>query len=169
MAKYQLRLQARKLRSKGMSVKVISRKLGIAKSTASVWVRDIILSVEQLEKLQKRILKGAELGRIRGAFVQKEKRVQQMLELKREGIAQIGKLTDRELLLIGLALYWGEGSKKNRRLQFCNSDPGMIQFMLFWFKKCFQIENKDVTCRVGINEIHRDRDFLVKRYWAKVT
>ncbi len=54
MAKPLLRLKAREMRAKGESVKVIARKLNVGKSTASYWVRDIILLVEQLESLKKR-------------------------------------------------------------------------------------------------------------------
>lgn len=49
MAKYDLRLKARELRRKGVSVKQIAQELKIAKSSASVWVRDIILTIGNLK------------------------------------------------------------------------------------------------------------------------
>ena len=67
MAKFELRLKAREMRSEGQSVRHISKKLKVSKSTASIWTRDIILSVDQLEKLRKSRLKGGELGRVKGA------------------------------------------------------------------------------------------------------
>lgn len=169
MAKGLLRLQARELRKRGVSVKKIAAHLGVARSSASVWVRDIVLSVEQLEELRKSELDGAERGRIKGALVQKEKRSQLVLEYKKLGIEQIGLLTKRELLIAGLALYWGEGYKKGRRLQFCNSDPKMIQFLLYWLQNCFEINLQEIRCRVGINEIHRKRDEIVRTYWSNLT
>ena len=169
MAKALLRLQARELRKRGVSVKKIAVYLGIARSSASVWVRDIILSVEQLEKLRKSELNGAERGRLKGALVQKERRIRQILEYKNQGMRQIGELTERELLIAGLALYWGEGYKKGRRLQFCNSDPRMVKFLLYWLQNCFGINPEEIRCRVGINEIHRKRDEIVRTYWSNVT
>ncbi len=59
MAYSLLKLKARELRNKGVSVKSIAKHLHISKSTASVWVRDIILSVDQLEALRKSSLDGA--------------------------------------------------------------------------------------------------------------
>lgn len=63
MAKSLLRLEARKLRKRGISVRRIAQTLGISKSTVSEWVRDIILTLEQLEMLKGACLKGGELGR----------------------------------------------------------------------------------------------------------
>ena len=66
MAKYELKILARELRSKGESVGNIAKKIGVAKSTASLWVQDITLTKEQVEKIQKRWLKGTMAGRLKG-------------------------------------------------------------------------------------------------------
>ena len=47
MAKSELRLKARELRKKGVSVRTIASELGVSKSMASIWVRDIILTIDQ--------------------------------------------------------------------------------------------------------------------------
>ena len=169
MAKSLLRLKARKLRKRGISVKKIAQYLGVSKSTTSHWVRDIILSVEQLENLKRSMLKGGELGRTKSAMLQKEKRLLLIEESRKIGIKTLEDITDRELLIAGVALYWGEGSKKHRAIEFCNSDPKMIQFLLVWLGKCFNIELVDIRCYVGINEIHGKREQIVKEYWSKVS
>lgn len=169
MAKYLLRQKARKLRRKGISVKRIAEYLSVSKSTASVWVRDIILSVEQLEELKDIMLRGSELGRTKGALVQKERRLRFIEESRTKGIAELPSITERELLIAGLALYWGEGSKKSQEVEFCNSDPKMIQFLLLWLKKCFGVTPDEIKCCVGINEIHIKREEIVKDYWSKIS
>ncbi len=168
MANYLLRLKARDLRKRGVSVKKIAKYLDISKSTVSLWVRDIILSVEQLEALRKSSLDGAERGRLKNSLLQKNKRIKMMEEFKKMGIEKIGYLTERELLIAGIAFYWGEGYKKGRRLNFCNSDPAMLIFFLEWLKICFEVDPQDVKCRVGINEIHKKREQIVKEYWSKI-
>jgi transcriptional regulator with XRE-family HTH domain len=167
MAKFKLKIEARKLRKKGISVNEIAKKLNISKSTASAWVRDIILTVEQLEKLRKSSIKGAELGRLRSAFLQKEKRLRLITENKRLGIKSLKNLTKREFLVSGLGIYWGEGSKKSNEFSFCNSDPEMVKFFIHWLKICFRINTKDLICSIGINESHRKREQIVKKYWLK--
>jgi hypothetical protein len=164
-----LRLKARDLRRRGVSIKKIAQYLKVSRSSASVWVRDIILSIEQLEGLRQSSLEGAERGRLKSALLQKEKRVRRMEEFKKIGIETIGYLTERELLIVGIALYWGEGYKKGRRLQFCNSDPTMIKFLLKWLRVCFSVDSEDIRCRVGINMIHKKREIIVREYWAKMT
>lgn len=169
MANYQLRLEARELRSQGVSVKTIAKTLGISKSTSSIWVRDIILSVEQLEALRQSSIKGSERGRLKGALAQKEKKRKLLEEAKIEGIKQLSQIQDKELFVMGLALYWGEGGKRSRRIEFCNSDPKMIQFLLYWFKKYFSVQNEAFVCTVGINEIHKEREQMVREYWSNVS
>ena len=50
-AKAELKAQARELRQQGWSVRQIERHLGVARSTVSVWVRDIELGPEQRQRL----------------------------------------------------------------------------------------------------------------------
>lgn len=168
MAKSEQKIKARELRRNGESVKDISKIVGVSKSTVSMWVRDIILTVEQLEKLNKKMLKGSELGRTRGAFVQKQRRIELERNLEEQSVQEINNLTDNEMLVSGLCLYWGEGSKKQRELSWCNSDPHLINFMILWLKRCYDIGKDRIVVNVAINEIHESRNDLVREYWSKI-
>lgn len=169
MAKYDLRIEARRLRSQGESVKSIAVKLGISKSSASIWVRDIILTIEQLEVLKNIEILGKERGRLKSALLQKERRQEKLDQEIQKGIKTFANLTYKEILFIGIALYWAEGSKKSREVEFCNSDPNMIKFWVNWLKVILNVSTDELRCRVGINEIHSKRDTLVKDYWSQVT
>ena len=169
MAKSLLRLEARKLRKRGISVKKIAQFLKVSKSSASLWVRDIILTVEQLEDLTRSKLKGGELGRLRGALIQKKRRLKLIEDSKTLGLEMLANLSERELLIAGLALYWGEGRKKNRRVGFCNSDPRMIKFYIHWLQSCFNVKLEDLRGYIGINGIHLERESIVKQYWSELT
>jgi transcriptional regulator with XRE-family HTH domain len=169
MAKYLLRNKARELRRKGISVKKIAEYLKVSKSSASIWTRDIILTVKQLEKLRNAMLRGSELGRIKGALIQKERRLKFIEDSRNKGIKELPSINERELLIAGLALYWGEGSRKSQEVEFCNSDPKMIQFLLLWLKKCFGITPSEIKCCVGINQMHRKREQVVRGYWSKIS
>lgn len=169
MAKSNQKIKARKLRKNGISVNQIAKKVGISKSTASYWVRDIILSVEQLEKLRNNSIQGSERGRLKGAFIQKQKRIAKELKSYADGKSKIRKLSNREMLLIGIALYWAEGAKKTREVQLCNSDPRMINYFINWLISHFGVEPKDIRLIVGINQIHQDRENEVLKYWSEIT
>lgn len=169
MAKSLLRLEARKLRSKGISVRKIAQELKISKDSASRWTRDIILTVEQLENLTQSKLKGGELGRLKGALIQKKRRLKLIEDSKILGIEMLASLSERELLIAGISLYWGEGRKKSRRVGFCNSDPRMIKFYIHWLQSYFNVKLEDLRGYIGINEIHFERESIVKQYWSEVT
>lgn len=169
MAKSDLRLASIVMRKQGESVRDIATKLGISRSTASLWVRDIALTVEQVEFLQKRRLLSSERRRTIGVLRQKQARLALIEKEKMAGQNVYGNLTTRELNIAGLCLYWAEGSKKHRRIEFCNSDPNMIKFLINWLNKVWNIPINELKCYVGINEAHRDREDKVKNYWAEVS
>lgn len=171
MAKSLLQMQARDLRSKGLSIKNIAFQLHVSKNTVSFWVKDIILTVEQLKKLKQAQLKGREVGRIKCILIHREKRKILMEKYRQEGLNQIYSLNKKELFLVGLALYWAEGTKsfRDRRVEFCNSDPRMIKLLILWFKECLDVKSEDLKCVVGINQIHQNREEIVKEYWSKLT
>ena len=166
MAKYALRIKAREMRSKGESVGGIAKKLGVSKGTVSLWVQDVILTIEQLQNIRKVWIKGTAAGRLKGAWMQKQKRLETMKKMEKEGIGRFKHLSDKEFFVGGIALYWAEGSKKTRKLEICNSDPKMIKFMINWFRKYFGIETNRFSVRIGINEIHEHREKIVKKYWS---
>lgn len=169
MAKALQRLKARGMRYEGKSVLEIARKLRVSKSSVSYWTRDIILSERQLEKLRKNSLKGAERGRFRGALAQKKRRLR-LIELSNaEGIAKLGILSEKEFFSVGVALYWAEGTKKRREVVFCNSDPSLVNFMIRWLQRGFGVKKDEFAVCVGINEIHRPREKVVRKYWSGIT
>lgn len=171
MAKSLLESEAKQLRRKGMSIKNIASKLHVSKNSVSFWLKDIILTVEQLKKIKQSQVKGSEIGRIKSILIHKEKRRALMEKYRIEGASEISSLNKRELFLVGLALYWAEGTKsfRDRRAEFCNSDPRMIKLLILWFKKCLDVKSEDLKCVVGINQIHQSREKTVTEYWSKLT
>lgn len=154
------------MRSKGESVGGIAKKLRVSKGTVSLWVQDIVLTVEQLQSIRKQWIIGTEAGRLKGAWMQKQRRLAVMKKMEESGSDRFKNLSDDGFFVGGIALYWAEGSKKTRKLEICNSDPKMIKFMVNWFRKYFGIETHRFSIRVGINEIHRKREEIIKKYWA---
>ena len=53
----------------------------------------------------------------------------------KKGFQEIGKLTKRERLVIGVALYAVEGTKIDKGCCLSNSDPKIIKFMVYWFQE----------------------------------
>ncbi|MDP2362297.1 MAG: helix-turn-helix domain-containing protein [Ignavibacteria bacterium] len=165
MAKSKEKNKALKLRQKGKSIKEIAKELKIAKSTVSLWCRDIELTSEQIQKLHKQMKAGA----YKGARIQYQRRLRKTKEFEKQGINEIGELSDRDFLLSGLGLYWGEGAKKRRWVKVNNSDPEIIKFILEWFRRILKVKPDRFTLRVSINKIHKDRIEELEEYWSKIT
>ncbi|OGK15202.1 hypothetical protein A2690_00290 [Candidatus Roizmanbacteria bacterium RIFCSPHIGHO2_01_FULL_39_12b] len=55
MAKTKLMMLARKLRKNGNSIKEIALKLHVSSGSVSIWCRDIELTQEQIDNLQRRM------------------------------------------------------------------------------------------------------------------
>lgn len=157
------------LRRTGKSIKKIAAILGVSVSIVSVWCRGVELTEEQKEKLKRRKVNIRHLRRLaKQSHLEKIFRVKRLFE---NSLAEIKPLTDKELFLTGLALYWAEGFKsaKESRLGFCNSDPRMIKFIINWFKKALKIKRGDFILRTEFNETHKDRTEEIKHFWSKLT
>lgn len=169
MAKPKKRVEARKLRENGESIKEIARQLGVSPSTVSVWCRDIELTDSQIKKLEKRSRDPNYGERLRYSQKQRRERIKKTKRLKNEGIEEIGNLTKRELFLVGGALYWAEGFKKDSQAGLASSDPRMIKLILKWLRECCNYGNENLSARVTLNISHKGRIDEVEKYWSDVT
>jgi hypothetical protein len=69
---------------------------------------------------------------------------------------RVGSLSERDLLLVGAAIYWCEGSKskpwrRNDRLTFTNSDAGLLALFLYFLESC-GVDRRTPTYRLSIHE-----------------
>lgn len=86
-----------------------------------------------------------------------------------QGKVEIGLLSKRDLLLAGLGIYWGEGTKAgNSQTSVVNSDPRIIAFMARWLKEYLGIPNTQLNPRIFINESHSARNEVLVDFWAGV-
>lgn len=161
-ARDDLRARARELRLAGLTYDRIQLELGCSRSSVSLWVRDLPKPERRDPAEQARL---ASRKRWEHELAVRDRARQ---ETKAAARAEIGELTDRELFLVGVGLYWAEGTKDKphaRREQaiFVNSDPGMITVHLAWLT-LLGVERDRVTYRVMI---HESADVAAaEQYWA---
>jgi predicted transcriptional regulator len=165
MAKFQLKIQAREIRKKGISIVQIAKQLGVTKGSVSLWCRDIVLSPEQQMILQKQ--RGSVWGRWVGAEANKQKRLDSIEKNRKEAFSMIGKVTKRDLTVAALCLFWGEGSKTGSRFTFINSDPAMIKIMKHFLTDILHVEEDRIRATIQINHIHKPRIKEVTSFWSK--
>jgi len=170
MARFIEKSKALKLRKKGRSINEIATKLNIAKSTVSLWCRNIQLGPEEIERLAKRQESGSYKGRMKFLERIRKERIKEVALLRKQGIKEIGKLSKRDLFIGGVAMYWSEGYTYSggEQVGFTNSDPKMILFMLKWFKEICKVPNSRFSFQVKINKIHKNRIKEIENYWSKL-
>lgn len=170
MARFAEKIQAIRLRRKGESVKDIASELGVGKSTVSLWVRDIVLTETQKTRLRERMISGGHKGRMLGALANKEKKLRRIEFASDQAKRRMTLLKKNELFFVGLGLYWGEGVKsESGGFAIVNSDPRVIQIMIRWFTDCFGVDASRFRPRIFINELHRDRERKLIRFWSEKT
>ncbi|MEA2715344.1 MAG: hypothetical protein QOG91_372 [Candidatus Parcubacteria bacterium] len=108
------------------------------------------------------------LGRLRGAQVNKDKKIASQFAAAVWAKNIVPTITERDRLMTGIALYWAEGSKSPRTtgFVFVNSDPIMIKFMHDWLIGIVLIPKESIVAQVSINEIHRYRIETVLNFWS---
>lgn len=158
------RADAVDLRRAGFSLGDISKKLGIAKSTASVWTRGVELSEKQLEILH---------GRMKLAHERGVKKLSDMFRAKRaeyqdlgRGIAKTGDIN----FIAGCSLYWAEGHKRNNRNQihFCNSDPRMVSFFVRFLTGRLSVDASKIRIRITAHIRNGKKDGEILKFWNNV-
>lgn len=158
------REEARRLRRQGYSVKEICQTLGVAKSSVSVWVRDIELTSEQRQRL---IEKGN--PRQRGYFAGSEA-VAAKHQLIRREYQEIGRRKAKEgdpLHLAGCMLYWAEGAKSRNALTIVNSDVDMLTFYMRFLRQSLSVENNQIVIRITCYINNGISQKEIEEYWLK--
>ena len=159
-------LQARQLRKMGESIKVIAKKLSVSVSSVSVWCRDIELSKEQIESLKKRVTNPF-YGRKWTYIIERKKLFdEKVTQLREQGKKEVGHLSKRDIFIAGIALYWGEGFKKDHLVGLATSDPGAARFFIRWLYKSFGIIKEKLVVRVTANISHKKRIRAIEQYWS---
>ena len=152
------RQQARQLRRTGLPLAEIAARLGVSRSSVSLWVRDVEFPVP---------VRSPPRGRRRGPNALQRRRQAEIDRLVEEGRVRIGRLTEREFLVAGVALYAGEGAKTDGSLRFANSDPRMVVFFCAWLRRFFEIDESRLRVHLYL---HQGLDLAASiAYWSALT
>jgi len=173
IAKIKEKQKAIILRKQGLSYDEILKKIHVSKSSLSLWLHDIELSAGQRKRLADKWV----IGQRKGAEAQRRKRINITKEIKKQAISEIGNITKRELWMIGIALYWAEGSKEKEEngvvrsslVELGNSDPRLIKVFLKWLHVICAIPKTDIHFRIYLHDNSKQRLNEVQSYWAHVT
>lgn len=164
--KIEEKLKAIKLRKQGHSVNEIVEKVRVAKSSVSVWVRNVQLD----DKAKDRLLTKIKLGQLVSAENKRKKTKQAMDNYHQEALRmfETKKLDRFSIQFICSLIYHCEGNKDLfYGINFTNSDPNLIKTFLFLLRYGFDINEKKLRVCIHLHGYHNPKKQI--NFWSKIT
>ena len=169
--------QALKLRLSGSSYSEIQNELGVPKSTLSGWFSGLQIS----SKAQARINKKIREGSLEGLLLRSRKQAHfanlRARKLRTQARTEIGPLSQREIFLLGVSLYWAEGYKRViirkgmkktfHPISMVNSDPEMIKMFLRFIREVCEVPEHKIFPSLRIYDHQNEKELLA--FWSGVT
>ncbi len=155
------------MRKRGLSYSEIRHAIHVPKSTIASWLREVKLSPEQLERLQKK--------RDKVARANAQKKVSQtskaIEQIHAESARAIGKISKRELWLIGIILYGKDSHRTNDKngVQYTSGNPLLINLFLKWLKEVGGITEGEIGFDIFIAKNQKDQIHNAVKYWSDIT
>jgi len=157
-----LREKALRLRKENKSYSQIKKELGVPKSTLSYWLKDYPLSREVINRL--RATNEVRIEKFRQTM--QRKRQNRLNKIYNDEKINILPLSKKDILVAGLALYWGEGSKADwYKIALTNTNPQVLKFFLFWLKRIYKINRSDVKVALHLYNDMNIRNKIL--FWSK--
>lgn len=158
------------MRKSGLSYSEIRSRINVPKSTISYWLKNLKLTPEQVKKLNDKRVEIAKTNALK-----KIARTSKLIEeIKNSSSRDIKEISKKELWLMGIILYWKNGSENDLKkgIHFSSSDPHMIKLFLKWLKEVGRIKDGEIKFEIFLKNNRRDKnDFKEKaaNYWSEVS
>ena len=136
----------------------------LSKGTLSNWLKYIKLTNQQLNTLKNRIDSKLDKARWAAAKTNRAKRIERTQKIFKESSLEISKFIDDPLFILGLALYWAEGSKRSGTTELINSDPLILKIMIKWFNKFLKIPKIKMKFRLYTHKPYSEDN--LEKYWS---
>jgi hypothetical protein len=161
MTKVHAKLRAVEMRKAGHSYSYIVSRTGVSKGTLAVWLADVPYTPNP--NTVKRI------GRARAASgaAKSKLKLASIIQARKEAASEIGRLSRRDLFMLGLGLYIGEGTKSTMQTVFVNANPIVICLMIRWFTQAIGMRRENLRLRLHVYPDTTVDDAI--RFWSRAT
>lgn len=166
MARTYDRQKAIELRKQGKTYSEIRGKLIVSKSTLSDWLSKYPLTRKQMSLLVKNKRNKRYIAIEKNRITKQKKREARLNKTFLEEREKWKLLTQKELELAGLFLYWGEGAKRiNGPIALNNTDPKVLKFTLYWLIYGLKIPKEKIKVFVHLyNDMNIEE---AVEFWSK--
>ncbi len=153
--------KAIKLRKEGYSYGLIKEQTGISKSTLSCWLSG--LSYTPNKETKKRIGK----ARSNSIITRNRKKLCIHKQIELQAKKEIGDISKRDLFMLGISLYIGEGAKTQKIIRIINADPRVINLAMRWFCEICAMDISNFSLAIHLYPDNNIQESL--KYWHKQT
>ncbi|PCI30267.1 hypothetical protein COB55_00610 [Candidatus Wolfebacteria bacterium] len=149
------------MRKEGYSYTDISKVTGVARGTLSDWLCDMEYTPN------KEVVKRIGKARVMAAEAQRQKKLSSLQEAERRARVDIGNLSERDLFLLGIGVYIGEGAKSQDSIRVINANPEVINLAIRWLKNSCGLSTKNLKLAIHIYPDNNMQTCL--QFWAQST
>lgn len=159
------KVEAIALRQKGYTYNEIREIVPVAKSSLSLWLKDLPLTKKEKLALKNRKNSRINHGRIKVAGILRTRRLTRERDQLIEARELFKKHQNDPFFHAGINLYWAEGGKRTNQWQFMNSDADMQRVMVNWLVKFIGIGKKDLRFRLYVHKPYQSES--CDEWWLK--
>jgi hypothetical protein len=159
------------MRKDGNSYNLINRHLHVPISTLSFWLKDIKLSLSELNKLKK-----YNLLRYREAVeTKKSNTLQKRDNLFKRSLIDIPNISKKDLWIMGIILYWRERLINDNRtdlyrgVHFTSSDEYLIKLFIKWLTIVGNILSDEIYFDIFVKKTMKNNLSNIISHWSAVT
>lgn len=150
-----------KLRESGYSYAMIRKELDVPLGTLSSWFKNKPFKPNEI------VLKRIRSGQYSYGERRKQERLAETAKLLQVGRQEVGELSERDIWMIGLGLWVGEGSKTTEQIRLANSDPKVIALWVRWLQEICGLHEENIFLTLHTYEdVDEER---CKKYWREIT
>lgn len=86
---------------------------------------------------------------------------------RRHALKKLGTLSLRDLFLLGVGLYIGEGSKSRGHVRITNSNPRVISLAIRWLEESFGLRTENLSLAIHLYPDNNIEESL--SFWSRTT
>ncbi|MEO6652298.1 MAG: hypothetical protein ABIP17_06550 [Ilumatobacteraceae bacterium] len=140
--KLEERERARALRSQSWTLQAIAAELNVSKSSVSTWVQGVDFVARPRNR-------GHPAGPKHPMRLRKEAEIE---ACRAEAEEWVDEVSPRDLAMISLGLYAGEGAKTPGTVSMANTNPGLLRILLSWLRYEFDVDEQRLRARVYLHD-----------------
>ncbi len=161
MTKHIEKEKAIKLRKAGHSYNYIVDKVMVSKSTLHYWLADIsyVPNKETVARIGK--------ARAKSGEVKSKMKRESIRKAQLEAQKDIGVLSERDLFMLGIGLYIGEGGKTHNIVRIINANPEVMQLAVRWFEVSCGLTKKNFSIALHLYPDNNLNEAVA--HWERVT